>query len=44
VELFKDSPVQTQGDILSHLMTTHFATHVGQLSVWRRAHGKPPLV
>jgi hypothetical protein len=43
-DLFKDSPVQTVGDILGHLMTTHFATHVGQFSVWRRAHGKPPLV
>jgi len=44
VELFKDSPLQTQGDILAHLMTTHFAGHVGQLSVWRRTYGKPPLV
>lgn len=38
-----NSPIQTVGDLIAHLMTTHFATHLGQLSVWRRVTGRPPL-
>lgn len=30
----------TAGDLLAHLLTTHVATHLGQLSAWRRAAGK----
>lgn len=29
----------TVRDILGHLLTTHLALHVGQLSAWRRGHG-----
>lgn len=29
----------TVGDLLTHLMTTHPATHLGQLSAWRRQMG-----
>ena len=29
----------TVGDLLTHLMTTHAALHLGQLSAWRRAMG-----
>ena len=29
----------TLGDLVAHLMTTHTATHLGQLSAWRRAAG-----
>jgi hypothetical protein len=38
-----NSPIRTVGDLIAHLMTTHFATHLGQLSVWRRVTGRPPL-
>jgi uncharacterized damage-inducible protein DinB len=43
VPLLYDTPVKTKGDLLAHILTTHFATHVGQLSSWRRLLGLPPL-
>lgn len=30
----------TVGDLMAHLLTTHEATHLGQLSAWRRMMGK----
>ncbi len=43
-ELLKGSPVVTTGDALAHLLASHLAFHVGQLSAWRRMQGKLPLV
>jgi DinB superfamily len=43
-EFFKDSPVKTVGDVMGHLLTTHFAFHVGQISAWRRLEGKSHLI
>ena len=40
---FKGSPIETVGDLLGHLITTHFASHVGQLSLMRRQLGFAPL-
>lgn len=37
------SPIQTVQQFVAHLMTTHIAGHVGQLSAWRRAMGRSPL-
>jgi hypothetical protein len=34
----------TKGNFIAHLMTTHAATHLGQLSVWRRLTGRPPVL
>lgn len=34
----------TVGDLLAHLMTTHPATHLGQLSAWRRMLGLPSVL
>lgn len=42
-QLLKNTKIQTVGDIVAHLLTTHMATHLGQLSFWRRLHGKGPL-
>jgi len=42
--VLKDTPIKTVGELLAHLMTTHAAVHLGQLSVWRRAMGFPPLM
>jgi hypothetical protein len=33
----------TIGHALLHILTAHAAVHVGQVSVWRRAFGLPPL-
>ena len=33
----------TVGDLLAHLLTTHSAYHLGQLSTWRRAAGLPEV-
>ncbi len=33
----------TVGDLVGHLLSTHFATHLGQLSVWRRQMGLPSV-
>jgi len=43
VDLLDGSPLVTRGDLVSHLLTTHFAFHVAQLSAWRRAAGHGPL-
>lgn len=33
----------TVGTALLHILTVHAATHIGQLSAWRRAMGLPPV-
>ena len=43
VPFLKETPIQTVGEILSHLMTTHLSFHMGQLSFWRRATGRPRI-
>lgn len=41
--LLKDTALQTNGHLLSHLLTTHFAVHLGQVSAIRRQFGFEPL-
>lgn len=41
---FLKEPLPTVGDLLAHLMTTHEAAHLGQLSAWRRLQGKPGVL
>ncbi len=43
LELLDGSGLDTVGDLQSHLLTSHFAFHLAQLSGWRRAAGKGPL-
>lgn len=43
VVFMESSPLTTKGDLLSHLMTSHEATHLGQLSILRRQLGFSPL-
>lgn len=43
IEFLNDWPLETQTDLLAHLLSTHFATHLGELAMWRRAKGVPPL-
>jgi uncharacterized damage-inducible protein DinB len=43
VGLLSHTPLKTKGDIVAHILATHFATHVGQLSVLRRMAGQKPL-
>jgi hypothetical protein len=40
---FANTPIKTVGDCVALLMTTHFSTHIGQLSLMRRILGRPPL-
>lgn len=42
-EYLPNDDLPTLGDFLTYSMTGHFATHLGQLSAWRRAMGRPPL-
>ena len=44
IELLKATNLKTNGDVLSHLMCSHPAFHVAQLSACRRAKGKPPVI
>ncbi|MBL9123651.1 MAG: DinB family protein [Planctomycetaceae bacterium] len=44
VALLKGTPIETVGDLLTHLMNTHEAMHIGQLSMWRRLTGRKPLI
>ena len=43
VDLLEGSVLVTRGDLVSHLLTTHFSFHVAQLSAWRRAAGHAHL-
>jgi hypothetical protein len=43
VELLADTPIATTGDLVAHLLGTHFSFHLAQLSGWRRAAGHGPL-
>jgi hypothetical protein len=44
VELLKPTNLKTNGDVLAHLMSTHVAFHVAQLSACRRGLGKGPII
>lgn len=37
------SRIETKGQLLTHIVTTNLAAHIGQLSAWRRAKGNAPL-
>lgn len=39
IELLSDTLLKTVGDVVAHLLTTHFSFHVSQLSAWRQASG-----
>jgi len=43
VPLLEGTPIQTAGDLVAHLLTSHLAFHLAQLSGWRRAAGHGPL-
>jgi hypothetical protein len=43
VGLLEGTPIETTGDLLAHLLSSHFAFHLAQLSAWRRAAGHPHL-
>ncbi len=43
VELLKSTNLKTKADLVSHILATHFATHLGQLSTLRRMMGLPAL-
>lgn len=43
VELLDETKLNTVGDLIGHLLTTHFAFHTAQLSGWRRATGHTHL-
>lgn len=44
IELLKPTNLKTNGDVLAHLMCTHIAFHLAQLSACRRNSGKGPIV
>jgi hypothetical protein len=39
LDLLKGTPIRTFGDLVAHLLTTHFAFHLSQLSSCRRSAG-----
>jgi uncharacterized damage-inducible protein DinB len=43
VELLKNSNLKSKADLTAHILATHFATHLGQLSTLRRLMGRAPL-
>ena len=43
VELLADTEIVTVGDLIAHILTSHVAFHLAQLSTWRRAAGHGPL-
>lgn len=44
VKILQGTPLETVGDFVTHVMNTHEAMHIGQLSMWRRMTGRKPLV
>lgn len=43
VDFFNGTPIENVADVVSLLLTTHFALHLGQLSLMRRQMGFAPL-
>ncbi|MBI5864603.1 MAG: DinB family protein [Planctomycetes bacterium] len=43
VRVLDGTPIQTVDHLIGHLLTTHAAAHIGQLSFWRRCAGLPAL-
>ena len=43
VDLLQATAIKTRGDLISHILTTHFSVHLGQLSALRRLLGRDPL-
>lgn len=43
VQILTGSKIITKADCLAHILTTHLAGHLGQLSFWRRLQGEKPL-
>ncbi len=39
IELLNGTQLKTVEDVIRHLLSTHFAFHAAQLSVWRQANG-----
>lgn len=44
IDVLDGSGIETVADAEVHLLTTHLAFHLAQLSGWRRASGKGPLL
>ncbi len=44
ISLLNGSGLETRADFVAHILTTHMAMHIGQLSYWRRQHGGPIIV
>ncbi|MBL0928495.1 MAG: hypothetical protein IBJ11_12735, partial [Phycisphaerales bacterium] len=42
-EYLAATPLRSVRDVVHQLLTVHAGYHIGQLSVYRRATGKPPL-
>ncbi len=40
IEFLSVTPLKTKGDLVAHLMSSHEAGHLGQLTYWRRATGR----
>lgn len=43
IQFFEGTAIKSNADVLAHLLTTHPALHMGQLSYWRRCTGRPAL-
>ena len=43
VDLLDGTGIDTKADLVAHLLTSHYAFHLGQLSIWRRCHDVAPL-
>ncbi len=41
---FLQQHLPTVGDLVAHVLTTHMAYHLGQLSTWRRVAGLPEVL
>ena len=42
-EILKGTPIQTKGQLIAHLLSSHFGSHLSQLSSCRRAEGHKAL-
>jgi hypothetical protein len=43
VDLLKYTVLKTKGQLTAHILSSHFSTHLGQLSTLRRLMGFDPL-
>ena len=42
IDFLYSTGIETQADLIAHLLASHYAFHLGQMSIWERMNGQSP--